>query len=369
MALQASGGISFGQIENEFGQTPTRNFGAYRISETYGFMSNIPLDSGIPQSGSIKFSDFYSKRLNLIVDFYSGLEVTRSNAKSRYDGGSVAVVGRFTTRPSNTNGKKVFVQVNKAIGSVQSNDVTVCALRTGTWDSGTTLNVEVGPSGQILGAGGNGGNGSAFTTISGQDGGNGNSGLGIEYNGTTVNVFSGGRISAGGAGGGGGGAGKSTYTLGSKGETQDGKITCGGGGGGGGAGFPAGRGGLAATEAEYDGTNGSNATRTVRGAGGTGSSATESGTGKGARASGTATGGPGGNGADANFAATSGTGGSGGGSGPTGKNGKFGTGGGSGGNGGRAGESGAAIRVVSGISYTLNNSGSVIGDTFDTGVT
>ena len=35
-------------------------------------MSNLPLDDGIPQSGRINWSDFYNKRLNLIVDCYSG---------------------------------------------------------------------------------------------------------------------------------------------------------------------------------------------------------------------------------------------------------------------------------------------------------
>ena len=43
-----------------------------------------------------------------------------------------------------------------------------CALRTGSWDSSTTLQVDVGGSGRIGGAGGDGGRGS--------DGSNGNSG-------------------------------------------------------------------------------------------------------------------------------------------------------------------------------------------------
>ena len=121
MALTASPNkISFGDIENEFGQTPKRNLGAYRVSETYGILSDLPLDTGIPQSGQIKFSHFHGKRLNLIVNFYSGDAENRRNARTRYinETNLVNVVGKFATRPANTNGKRVYIQVNKDIGSV-----------------------------------------------------------------------------------------------------------------------------------------------------------------------------------------------------------------------------------------------------------
>jgi hypothetical protein len=72
MTLQGSGTISFSQISNEFGLPPRRNLGAYRVSETYGAMTNMPLDDGIPQSGRISFSNFYNKKLNIIVDCYGG---------------------------------------------------------------------------------------------------------------------------------------------------------------------------------------------------------------------------------------------------------------------------------------------------------
>ena len=84
MALQASGTISFSQITNEFGTPPGKNLGAYRLDNqelntnegTVSYkealcIETIPLDAGIPTSGEIKFSDFYGKRLNLIVDFYN----------------------------------------------------------------------------------------------------------------------------------------------------------------------------------------------------------------------------------------------------------------------------------------------------------
>ena len=75
MALQASGtSISASQIRDEFGATSgtSVNFGAYRVSQTVSGLLNMPLDAGVPQSGEIKFSDFYSKRLNVVVDYKIG---------------------------------------------------------------------------------------------------------------------------------------------------------------------------------------------------------------------------------------------------------------------------------------------------------
>ena len=50
MALQASGSISASDISREFGQVTNISFGAYRISQSVGSLSNLPLDTGIPQS-------------------------------------------------------------------------------------------------------------------------------------------------------------------------------------------------------------------------------------------------------------------------------------------------------------------------------
>jgi hypothetical protein len=88
MALQASGSISASQISNEFGLPPGRNLGAYRVSQSVGTLSNLPLDTGIPQSGSISFSDFYSKRLNIVSrSFIVGVPRKSSTrvARDRYD--------------------------------------------------------------------------------------------------------------------------------------------------------------------------------------------------------------------------------------------------------------------------------------------
>ena len=75
MTLQNSGRITFGQIRNEFGMPPGKNLGAYRVSYSNtgegGSLSGLPLDDGVPQSGTIRFSDFYGKRMNTVVDCYS----------------------------------------------------------------------------------------------------------------------------------------------------------------------------------------------------------------------------------------------------------------------------------------------------------
>ena len=61
MALQSTGTISFSNIANEFGTPNGNNLGAYRVSENRGSLTNLPLDDTIPQSGEIRFSDFYGE--------------------------------------------------------------------------------------------------------------------------------------------------------------------------------------------------------------------------------------------------------------------------------------------------------------------
>ena len=76
--------LSFGEIETEFGQNGSRSLGDYRISQTVGNNSTLPalpLDTNIPTSGEIKFSDFYGKQLNIVVDCHSGGTEDRIIAK------------------------------------------------------------------------------------------------------------------------------------------------------------------------------------------------------------------------------------------------------------------------------------------------
>ena len=51
MALQASGQIKYSEIIAEFGTPNSGGIGEYRISENVGSLSNLPLDTGVPQSG------------------------------------------------------------------------------------------------------------------------------------------------------------------------------------------------------------------------------------------------------------------------------------------------------------------------------
>ena len=69
--------------------------------------------------------------------------------------------------------------MNATIRSVKGTQ-THCALRTGTWDSNTTLEIEIGTSGKLYGSGGDGGTGGNANETPGTDGQTGSSALGIE---------------------------------------------------------------------------------------------------------------------------------------------------------------------------------------------
>ena len=207
--------ISMSQIANEFGYTdsPQTKLGDYRTlangsnyPQSIGSLSFSSIDGGgsvATGSNQIKLSQFRGTQLQQVVNFWSsGAGGFRLNAKSRYNNNGmvgsnnqVAVVGGYRTRPSNSSGTKVHIHVNQAIGSERF-DPDHCALRTGSWDGSTTLQVDVGGSGRIQGAGGFGGNGANGAT-NGSQGGAGTSGLGVEYSPTQVNIASGGIISGG----------------------------------------------------------------------------------------------------------------------------------------------------------------------------
>lgn len=253
MALQASGPISFSQIANEFGTPPGKNLGAYIVSQSVGSLSNLPLDTGIPQSGPIAFSDFYSKRLNIVVDFYSIQEnTTRRNARDRYNNNLAnnTVIGGFKGKPPNSSGTKVYINVNKTIGSAKGN-INNVALRTGSWDSNTQLITVIGSGGSLYGAGGDGGAGGGIPGAAGQ-GGQGSSAFGVQYPTTIINqgVIFGGR-GGGGGGAGGWGSGVRDVQDGCEGRVNE-SLRIGGGGGAGGRGLPAGNGGPANTGSRLD---------------------------------------------------------------------------------------------------------------------
>jgi len=328
-----SGQISDQDIKNEFGEVNgTVPLGSYSVKETKGELT-LGIGDGIQQNNavtdSIDYNMMRNKKLNIVVDYYSGGTITRSaqgdnatNAKHVYnnDNSKVSVIGGLKSKPSNTSGHRVRIHVNKEIGGKKGNK-NFCALRTGTgWNSGTTLIVDVGGEGAIYGGGGDGGEG-GNDLDAGNPGGDGASALGIEHNGTNINVASGGLIQCGFGGGGGGGSGRQV----DKGSDR----RAGGGGGGGGQGYPGGSGGDRG-RSEHGATDGTAGDLTEAGeGGGGGNNAGETG------------GGSGGEGGSIGEAANAGNGSS------------FG--------GGAGGGNGAAIRKTAGISIQIVNNGTIRG--------
>ena len=207
MTIKASGSeLSFQEIEAEFGAQSPRSLGSYRHTQTVNGLTFNGIDSGVPSSGEIKFSDFYGKSLNIVVDCFSGGDEFRINAKNNKWNNNNIVIINPSTVSKKEQGTKITIRVNKKFGSDKSNQQH-CALRTGTWNNPAQIIVDLGSSAEIYGAGGNGGQGANGTTTNGFSGGDGTSGLGIEHQGTVINYRSGSLISAGFGGGGGGGAG------------------------------------------------------------------------------------------------------------------------------------------------------------------
>ena len=333
MTIKSSGSsLSFSEIETEFGANGSRSLGGYRLTQNVGSLSNLPLDGGIPTSGQIKFSDFYSKQLNVVVDCHSGGREDRKSARNdKWNNNAVTVIGGF--RSKKESGSKIIINVNKKFCS-NKDQQNRCALRTGSWDGSATVQVDIGGSAQILGSGGDGGKGADGINNNGNPGASGTSGLGIEQNNVVVNIASGAVLRAGFGGGGGGGGGRQTD------KRRDRRA--GGGGGGGGAGCPAGNGGAGGSPGGGFGS----------GPGAPGAAGTET------------SGGGGGGGGNNGGQAGGGSGGSGGQA-----QGNAGGGNNSQTSGGSGGANGAAIRRISGYNVTINNSGTIQGDTNATGVT
>ena len=274
MSIKSSGtSLSFSEIETEFGRTPNKNLGAYRVSQTVGD-ADFRLDEGMPIGNqSISFDDFYDKRLNTVVH-YSSNENRPSSARTRYkDNIGVTVIGGFKNRPSKSAGTRVIIHVSANIGSSSASRTTT-ALKTGPWSAGTKLDIEIGSEGFVSGAGGNGGRGGndgesgegdeqRERDATGQAGKTGSSALRISYYVENINIQSGGKIYGGGGGGGGSG--------GARNEEEN---VVAGAGGGGGAGIPAGVGGSVGEEevSEPDSNSavGENGGETTGGAGGRG---------------------------------------------------------------------------------------------------
>ena len=286
MAIKNSGSpLNFSEIEDEFGQNPGRSLGRYRNThpdfgnKNLGELTNLPLDTGIPTSGEIKFSDFYSKRANIVVDLHSfGNSNFNHNAYSnRFANGNYNIVGNYRTSVSKNTwqgGKKVIIHINKQFGSSGASSVNHFALEMGNisdsitnaWPTATTFAIDVGSSGLVGGKGGNGGS-SGNEETSGQNGGNGTSGMKI-HSGFQDEITGESRI-FGGGGGGGSGSGAEQNDWGDRNSAAGGR-------GGGGAGLPGGEGGNGNenedgnANAGGDGINGQNNEEAVGGNGGNG---------------------------------------------------------------------------------------------------
>ena len=251
MALPTSGKISFSDIQREFGRTTNGSFGGYRITDTQGGQ-DFPLDEGIPTTGRIRFSDFYGKKLNILVDFYSE-NTQKQDIKGRFNENEIHVIGPRDSKPSSTSGKKIIAHVNKVVSASEQSKIDgrlSCSLKTGQWDPNTDLIINVGSAGTIIGAGGDGGRGSegAGDFFAGKDG---TSAIGINTT-QDVTIINNGLISCGFGGGGGGKGGSKVVSTGKKSSAT---AVSSGGGGGGGAGLPVGLGGGEGTGATR-GTNG-----------------------------------------------------------------------------------------------------------------
>tara|TARA_B100001093_G_C26850565_1_gene1024914 strand:- start:3424 stop:4440 length:1017 start_codon:yes stop_codon:yes gene_type:complete len=250
-------------IEAEFGNNPLRSLGSYRNTHPDfnnesmvpfgGTLNDLPLDTGIPKSGEIKFSDFYGKKLNIVVDMHSSGN-TNYNLDvyaNRFANGNYRIVGNYKTSITKNGwrgGKKVVIHINKTFGSATASSTSHVAVKTGNtnnnvnqagWPSDTIFAIDLGSSGIVAGRGGNGGS-TGNEESPGQNGGVGSSAMklisGMQ---NVISIASGGAILAG---GGGGGSGSGSEQNDSFAWFSD-YNSASGGGGGGGAGVPAGSGG------------------------------------------------------------------------------------------------------------------------------
>ena len=297
MTLQSSGQIKFSEIASEFGQPSGKNLGAYRVSQNIGSLTNLPLDTGIPQSGQIKFSNFYGKEANIIVDCHSSgsSNYNQDAYRNRFQTGNYNVVGGFRTSIAKSQwqgGKRVIININKSFSSSGASSRTHFALEVGRynnnnsqhgWPTTTELSVVFGPNGYVRGKGGNGGNGgyNGDNPLIPTNGGEGTSGMKI-HSGMSISGEGNDGNSRVLPGGGGGGGGMGLNTLSGGNDEGVAEIRISGGGGGGGAGTPGGSGG--STQVTIDNyiyesqsqnaTAGNNGGSTSGGNGGTGGYAT-----------------------------------------------------------------------------------------------
>ncbi len=266
MALQTSGTITASQIRAEFNQ-----LGQMRLSQFYrggSLVPNVPINSNVPTSGRIKYSNFYGAQR------YVGVtqQVTLTNGQSwvvpaTLEGNTISIVligGRGGDGGNDANvGYKKYPGYQ---GQQVTSDITV--------NPGDTILASVGGRGEDgenwnvgyyqgrVNYGGNGGSGGLFGMQGGRGGDSGShgaSGAGAGGGGATAIKKNGALIAVAAGGGGGGGAGYWALALpnngdeyvapgiyvGENGQNKNASPTRdGGGGGAGGGGYRGGKGGL-----------------------------------------------------------------------------------------------------------------------------
>ena len=199
MALQASGPISASQIRNEFAGVAQVSFSDYfrhaeptngleDFSETYTSANN----SGVPTTGAIKFSDFYSKYREVMYKVGSGYVRENANTSTLFDTywgtnvpkrlknngtiGATSTANAALTVSSNISNTLVIDNagsIQGAGGAAGIASVTANVRNGGTGGTAILLNsfCSINNTGTIYGGGGGGGAGTVGGT-----GGTGGSG-------------------------------------------------------------------------------------------------------------------------------------------------------------------------------------------------
>ena len=152
MTIKSSGSpnppLLFSEIEAEFGAQSPRSLGSYRHTQTVNGLTFNGIDSGVPTSGTIKFSDFYGKSLNIVVDCFSGNDEFRISAKNNKWNNNQIVIINPSTVSKKESGTKITIRVNKKFGSDKSS-INNCALKTGSWNNPAQIIVDLGSSAKI----------------------------------------------------------------------------------------------------------------------------------------------------------------------------------------------------------------------------
>ena len=201
MALQASGPISASQIRNEFAGVTQVSFSKYfrhaeptdgleDFSETYTSANN----SGVPTTGAIKFSNFYSKYFEVMYKVGSGNVRENANTSTLFDTywgtnvpkklknngtiGATSTANAALVVSSNISNTLVIYNagsIQGAGGAAGAASVTANVRNGGTGGTAILLNslCSINNTGTIYGGGGGGG--------AGTKGGTGGAGTGGSY--------------------------------------------------------------------------------------------------------------------------------------------------------------------------------------------